>query len=331
MTLTHGGDKEAALTEVALPEATLPEATLPDAVADHPLWRLAPEALRPYVQLARLDRPVGWWLLLLPCWEGSAMASAALRQAPNLWHLTLFFIGAVVMRGAGSTYNDYVDREIDAKVARTRGRPLASGRVSPRAALWFIVAQCLVGLLVLLSFNGYTIALGFLSPLIVLVYPFAKRFTSWPQAILGFAFAYGAMLGWTALTGSLAAPALLLYAAAILWTIGFDTIYALQDVRDDAIAGVRSTARLFGAHVKLAVGGLYAGSALCAALAAHAIGGGVFSYVGVGAYAAHLAWQVSLTRDDAPPGTALTLFRSNRDAGLLLFAGFFAQSLTYLL
>lgn len=306
------------------------EAALPDSQKDHPLWRHAPAGLRPYVQLARLDRPVGWWLLLLPCWESSALASAALHRAPNLWHLTLFFIGAVVMRGAGSTYNDYVDREIDAKVERTRNRPLASGRVSPRAALWFIVAQCLVGLFVLLSFNGYTIALGFLSPLIVAVYPFAKRFTSWPQAILGFAFAYGAMLGWTAITGSLAAPALLLYASCILWTIGFDTIYALQDVRDDAIAGVRSTARLFGAQIKRAVGGLYAGSVICAALAAYMIGGGLFSWLGVAAYAAHLAWQVSLTREDAPPGTALMLFRSNRDAGLLLFAGFFLQSLTAL-
>lgn len=307
------------------------DAALPDSQKDHPLWRHTPASLRPYVQLARLDRPVGWWLLLLPCWESSAMASAALHRAPNLWHLALFFIGAVVMRGAGSVYNDYVDREIDAKVERTRNRPLASGRVTPRAALWFIVAQCLIGLAVLLSFNGYTIALGFLSPLIVLVYPFAKRFTSWPQAILGFAFAYGAMLGWTAQTGSLGAPALLLYASCILWTIGFDTIYALQDVRDDAIAGVRSTARLFGAQVKRAVGGLYAGSVLCAALAIHMIGGGLFCWLGVAAYAAHLAWQASLTQADAPPETALTLFRSNRDAGLLLFGGFFLQSVIYVL
>ncbi len=303
---------------------------LPDAVIDHPLWRHAPENLRPYVQLARLDRPVGWWLLLLPCWESSALASAALHAPPNLWHLTLFFIGAVVMRGAGSTYTDYVDREIDVKVARTRGRPLASGRVSPRGALWFIVAQCLVGLAVLLSFNVYTIALGFLSPLIVLVYPFAKRFTSWPQAILGFAFAYGAMLGWTAQTGSLALPALLLYASCILWTIGFDTIYALQDLRDDAVAGVRSTARLFGAQVKRAVGGLYVGSVICAAFAVYLIGGGLFAWAGVAAYAAHLAWQVSLTEETTPVAVALKLFRSNRDAGLLLFAGFFLQSLIYL-
>lgn len=304
------------------------DTVLPDAVADHWLWRHAPARLRPFVQLARLDRPIGWWLLLLPCWEGSALASAALRQPPNLWHLTLFFIGAVAMRGAGSAYNDYIDREIDAKVERTKGRPLASGRVSPRAALWFIVAQCLVGLAVLLSFNGFTIAVGFLSPLIVLLYPFAKRFTSWPQAVLGTAFAYGAMLGWTAVAGSLGAPALLLYLAAILWTIGYDTIYALQDVRDDTVAGVRSTARLFGEKVQLAVGGLYAGSVTSAALAVHLAGGGAFAWLGVGAYAAHLAWQTAQTREDIATETALKLFRSNRDAGLLLFAGLIAQSLS---
>ncbi len=306
------------------------DVALPDAQTDDLLWRHAPAGLRPFIQLARLDRPIGWWLLLLPCWEGNALASAALHRGPDLRQLFLFFVGAVVMRGAGSTYNDYVDRDIDAQVARTRDRPLASGRVSPRAALWFIVAQCLVGLAVLLSLNGFTIALGFLSPLIVLIYPFAKRFTSWPQAILGFAFAYGALLGWTAQTASLNAPALLLYASAILWTIGYDTIYALQDLRDDAIAGVRSTARLFGAQVRPAVGALYAGSALCAALAAHLIGGGLFAYLGVSAFAAHLAWQTARTRETLPPDTALRLFRANRDAGLLLFAGFFVQSVASL-
>ena len=307
-----------------------PENLLPDAVADHPIWRHTPPALRPFVQLARLDRPVGWWLLLLPCWESSALAAVALREAPNLWQLTLFFIGAVVMRGAGSTYNDYVDREIDAKVERTRGRPLASGRVSEKAAIAFLVLQCLIGLAVLLSFNGLTIALGFASPLIVAIYPFAKRFTSWPQAILGLAFAYGALLGWTARADALGAPALLLYLAAIFWTIGYDTIYALQDIRDDIAAGVRSTARLFGAQVKRAVGGLYALSASCAALAVFTAGGGVFAWAGVVAYAGHLAWQVSQTDETIAPAKALQLFRANRDAGLLLFAGFFLQSLTAL-
>nr|WP_207783237.1 4-hydroxybenzoate octaprenyltransferase [Methylosinus sp. RM1] len=299
---------------------------MPDAVADHPLWRLAPDPLRPYVQLARLDRPIGWWLLLLPCWQGSALAAAALGTPPNVWHLLLFFIGAVSMRGAGSTYNDIVDRKIDAKVERTRLRPLASGRVSLRAAIAFLVAQCLVGLGVLLSFNGFTIALGFASPLIVLIYPFAKRVTSWPQAVLGLAFAYGALLGWTALAGGLGLPAVLLYASAILWTIGFDTIYALQDKRDDTIAGVRSTALLFGAHVRLAVGALYLGSVVFAELALLTADVGGFAQLGLAAYAAHLCWQVYRTNDAATPQVALMLFRSNRDAGLLLFAGLAAQS-----
>ncbi|ATQ69488.1 MULTISPECIES: 4-hydroxybenzoate octaprenyltransferase [Methylosinus] len=294
---------------------------LPDAVAGHFLLRWAPAPLRPFVQLARLDRPIGWQLLLLPCWEGSALASAALGRPLDLLHLILFFIGAVSMRGAGSTYNDIVDRDIDAKVERTRGRPLASGRASLRAAIVFLVLQCLVGLGVLLSFNGFTIALAFASPLIVLIYPFAKRITSWPQAVLGLAFAYGALLGWTAQAGALGWPAVLLYLAAILWTIGYDTIYALQDKRDDVIAGVRSTALLFGARVRLAVGTLYAASALCAELAVLTAHLGVAAHLGVLAYTAHLSWQVSRTGPSVAPATALMLFRSNRDAGFLLFAG----------
>jgi 4-hydroxybenzoate polyprenyltransferase len=300
---------------------------LPDAVADHPLWRHAPESMKPFIQLARIDRPIGWWLLLLPCWESNALAASALHRAPSLLHLALFFVGAVAMRGAGSTYNDLIDREIDAKVERTQGRPLPSGRVTPRVATIFLVAQCLVGLAVLLCFNDVTIALALASPLIVLAYPFAKRVTSWPQAVLGFAFAYGALLGWTALTGALGWPAALLYASAIFWTIGYDTIYALQDLRDDAIAGVRSTARLFGERVQLAVGGLFAASVIFAELATLAAGGGVLAQLGVAAFAAHLGWQTLQTREDASPALALRLFRANRDAGLLLFAGFAAQSL----
>ncbi|HEY8261904.1 MAG TPA: 4-hydroxybenzoate octaprenyltransferase [Methylosinus sp.] len=300
---------------------------LPDAVSDHPILRLAPGPLRPFVQLARLDRPIGWWLLLLPCWESSALASAALGRPLDLLHLALFFIGAVSMRGAGSTYNDIVDRDIDAKVERTRGRPLASGRASVKAAVAFLLLQCLVGLAVLLSFNGFTIALALASPLIVLAYPFAKRVTSWPQAVLGFAFAYGGLLGWTAQAGSLGWPAIFLYLAAIFWTVGYDTIYALQDKRDDAIAGVRSTALLFGARVRLAVGALYAGSVLFAGLAVLSAHLGFPAQIGVLAYAAHLSWQVWRTEPGVAPQTALMLFRSNRDAGLLLFAGLAVEAL----
>jgi 4-hydroxybenzoate polyprenyltransferase len=300
---------------------------LPDAVSGHLILRLAPAPLKPFIQLARLDRPIGWWLLLLPCWQSGALAASALGVAPDFKQLALFFIGAVAMRGAGSTYNDLVDRDIDAKVDRTRNRPLASGRVSVRAATIFLIAQCLVGLAVLLSFNGLTIALALASPLIVLLYPFAKRFTSWPQAILGCAFAYGGLLGWTACAGAFNAPALLLYLCAIFWTIGYDTIYAIQDIQDDARAGVRSTARLFGAHVQGAVGALYALSIIFAQAAMLAAHFGPFAQAGVVAFAAHLFWQTRQISESAPPQLALRLFRANRDAGLLLFAGFFVQSL----
>ncbi|MGC1863390.1 MAG: 4-hydroxybenzoate octaprenyltransferase [Methylocystis sp.] len=300
---------------------------LPDTVSGHAVLRFAPGPFKPFVQLARLDRPIGWWLLLLPCWQGGALAASALGLAPDFKQLALFFVGAVAMRGAGSTYNDIVDRKIDAEVERTRNRPLASGRVSLRAAVVFLVAQCLVGLAVLLSFNGLTIALALASPLIVLLYPFAKRFTSWPQAILGCAFAYGALVGWTARADAFAAPAPLLYLSAIFWTIGYDTIYALQDIQDDARVGVRSTARLFGAHVQGAVGALYALSVVFAQAAMFSAHFGAFAQLGVLAFAAHLFWQTRQIDEAAPPELALKLFRANRDAGLLLFAGFFAQSL----
>jgi 4-hydroxybenzoate polyprenyltransferase len=305
-------------------------AQLPDAVAGHWLLRAAPESWKPFVQLARLDRPIGWQLLALPCWQSGALASAAFALAPDFWQFALFLIGAISMRGAGSTYNDYVDREIDAKVERTRNRPLASGRVSPRAAKLFVAAQCLVGLYVLVSFNLPTIGLALLSPLIVLVYPFAKRFTSWPQAILGCAFAYGALLGWTARVGWLGLPAVLLYASSIFWTIGYDTIYALQDIADDRKAGVRSTARLFGDNVRGAVGALYLLSVLLAQAACSAAHLGIYAEIGVLAYAAHLAWQTLQVTAETPIPLALKLFRANWDAGLLLFAGFLIEALTRL-
>lgn len=300
---------------------------LPDSVVRHPALRFAPAWATAYIQLARIDRPIGWWLLLLPCWQSSALAAAAAGGGPRYLHLLLFLIGAIAMRGAGSTYNDLVDRKIDAQVERTRGRPLPSGRVTPAQAKVFIVVQCVVGLAVLLAFRDpFTIALGFASLLIVLVYPFMKRITSWPQAVLGLAFAWGGLMGWAAVFGSLAAPALLVYAAAIFWTIGYDTIYALQDIRDDAVAGVRSTARLFGDHVRGAVGLMYAISTVLSALAVHLSGVSPLAYAGVAAFAAHCAWQVA-TIAPADKDRALRLFRSNRDAGLLLFAGFLATAL----
>jgi 4-hydroxybenzoate polyprenyltransferase len=230
------------------------------------------------------------------------------------------------MRGAGSTYNDILDRKLDAGVARTQGRPLPSGRVSVRAAALFIVVESLIGLAVLLSFNLFSIGLGIASLALVAIYPLMKRVTSWPQAVLGLAFSWGALMGWAATFGSLALAPVLLYGAAFCWTIGYDTIYAMQDARDDAIMGIRSTARLFGDNVRLGVGLFYVAAALLALLAILAAGGGVVALVGWLAYSAHLAWQISEVRAaDAP--TALRLFRSNRDAGLLLFAGLGLQGL----
>ena len=293
---------------------------LPDAPSGHWADRHAPAALRPYLRLARIDRPIGWWLLLLPCWWSAALAAvAAGRPYPDPWHCLLFLVGAIAMRGAGATYNDIVDRDLDAGVARTRGRPLPSGQVSVKAALVFLAAQCAVGLAVLLQFNGFAVATGFASLVPVAFYPFMKRVTSMPQLVLGLAFAWGGLMGWAAAFGDLAAPALLLYAAAIVWTIGYDTIYALQDIEDDEVVGIKSSARLFGARVRLGIGACY-GLATLALLAALAlIGAGPIAYLGAAAFGLHLAWQVA--RVDRRDGAlALRLFRSNRDAGLILFA-----------
>lgn len=298
--------------------------SLPDASPF--LLRYAPQALHPFIQLARLDRPTGWWLLLLPCWWSSLLAAVARQVPPNPWHLAAFFVGAVAMRGAGSTYNDLVDRDLDAKVERTRNRPLPAGRISASGALIFLIAEALVGLAVLLCFNRLTIALGVSSLLIVALYPFMKRITFWPQAVLGLAFSFGALMGWAAACGSLAPPALLLYLGAVAWTIGYDTIYALQDVSDDMIAGVKSTALRFGGNVRSAIAFFYGLAIVCIALAlvgAHAAK--PFALAGLLGMGAHLLWQVAKL-DPADGGLALRLFRSNRDAGLILLAGLAAQA-----
>ncbi len=297
---------------------------LPDSVRRQLLFRLAPRSAVPFLQLARLDRPIGYWLLVLPCWWASALASLAAHRPPDIAQLALFLVGAIVMRGSGSTYNDIVDRDLDAKVERTRHRPVASGRVSVAAARVFLVAQALAGFAVVTRFNPFTIGLGIASLAVVAVYPFMKRVTSWPQLVLGLAFAWGGLVGWSARFASLAPAALCVYAAAVLWTIGYDTIYALQDARDDPAAGIRSTARLFGSHVTLAVALFYAGSVLLSegalVLAAPPPLAGVFAQAGVVGFAAHLVWQVAgLKRSEVVPESALRLFRSNRDAGLILF------------
>ncbi|UMY17878.1 4-hydroxybenzoate octaprenyltransferase [Methylobacterium organophilum] len=292
-----------------------------DAVAGHWADRIAPARLRPYLRLARIERPIGWWLLLLPCWWSAALAADAAGGAfPHPGHLALFFVGAVAMRGAGSTYNDIADRDLDAKVERTRSRPLPSGQVSTKAAAAFLMLQALIGLAVLLQFNGTAILVGMASLLPVAIYPFMKRVMPLPQLVLGLAFSWGALMGWVALFGRLEAPAYWLYAGTIAWVVGYDTIYAVQDIEDDEIAGIRSSARFFGARIRLAVGlcyGLAAALMLGALVTAKA---GPVALVGLGLFAAHLGRQVLRLHPRDGHG-ALALFRSNRDAGLILFAG----------
>ena len=282
---------------------------------------LAPAWSRPYLRLARLDRPIGSWLLLLPCWWSSALAAVALHQRlPNLWHIALFFIGAFAMRGAGCTWNDIVDRDLDAAVERTRSRPIPSGQVSVMQASLFLVAQSLVGFMVLIAFNAFTVALGIASLAIVVVYPFMKRITYWPQIVLGLAFSWGALMGWAAAFGRLDGPALLLYAGSISWVIGYDTIYAHQDREDDALIGIKSTALLFGTRTKRMLALFYAGAVILLGAAGFTAGGGIIFALGLIAFAAHLTWQIAHL-DIADPNNCLAVFKSDRDAGLILFAG----------
>jgi 4-hydroxybenzoate polyprenyltransferase len=282
---------------------------------------LAPSWTRPYLRLARLDRPIGSWLLLLPCWWSAALAAIAARQAaPSLLHLLLFFVGAFAMRGAGCTWNDIVDRDLDASVERTRSRPIPAGQVRVVQAAAFLVLQALIGFLVLISFNRFTVGLGVASLAIVAIYPFMKRITYWPQIVLGLAFSWGALMGWAAAFGRLDVPALLLYAGSISWVIGYDTIYAHQDREDDALIGIKSTALLFGERTKPLLSLFYALAVVLIAAAGFLAGGGLLFAAGLLAFAAHLAWQV-VRLDIADPDLCLKLFKSDRDAGLILFAG----------
>lgn len=302
--------------------------SLPDSVERQVAFRLTPANWHPFLQLARIDRPIGWWLLVLPCWWSSPLASLSAHQFPAIGHLLLFLIGAIVMRGSGSTYNDIIDRHLDARVERTRGRPVASGRVSVFAARVFLVVLALIGFLVVLQFNVFTILLGIASLAIVAAYPFMKRITSWPQLVLGLAFAWGGLVGWAAQRGSVELPAVLVYAGAIAWTIGYDTIYAIQDARDDPAAGIKSTARLFGRYIRTAVALLFAMSAVLmeAAVVSAGAGANVVAQLGVIGFAGHLGWQVTRI-DPGSPASALRLFRSNRDAGLILFGGLFVAAI----
>ncbi|MBP0615627.1 4-hydroxybenzoate octaprenyltransferase [Jiella mangrovi] len=319
---------------MANPKSSLAEPS--DRVSDAPVYnwvyRMLPKAIWPYAQLARWDRPIGWQLLLWPCWWSAALAPQAVAPSavhtglPSLWHLALFLLGAIAMRGAGCTYNDLVDHEIDDKVARTRSRPLPSGRVSRRQAKIFLVLQALFGFLVLIQFNVFAVFLGILSLATVAIYPFLKRVTDWPQLGLGLAFSWGALMGWAGHWGSLSLAPLLLYAGSILWTIGYDTIYAHQDKEDDALVGVRSTARLFGRHTRLALAVLYLGTIalFLAAFATSGIGpaGGPSwpAYAALAVGAVQMIWQLtSLDIDD--PDQCLVLFKSNTVFGWIIFFG----------
>jgi 4-hydroxybenzoate polyprenyltransferase len=297
-----------------------PDAPLPDAAAGNWVDRNAPPGLRPYLKLARLDRPIGSWLLLLPCWWAAGLAAVQAGAWPNLVHCALFGLGAVAMRGAGCTFNDIIDRDLDKHVARTRNRPLPAGDVTVMQALGLLALLCAIGLAVLLQFNGFTIVLGAASLIVVAIYPFMKRVTGMPQAVLGLAFSWGALVGWSAVFGSLSAAPILLYCAAVFWTIGYDTIYAMQDLEDDAVIGIRSSARTFGAHTQLAIAICYGAAVLLALAAAALAGAGPLAYAGLAAFAAHLGWQAR-TVAGAAPQKALALFRSNREAGLLLALG----------
>ena len=283
--------------------------------------RWAPAVARPYLRLARFDRPIGAWLLLIPCWWSSGLAAIYARAGlPNIWHLVLFFVGAFVMRGAGCTWNDIVDRDLDGRVDRTRSRPIPSGQVSVAGAAAFLVVQALVGLAVLLQFNGFAIATGIASLAIVAIYPFMKRITWWPQIVLGLAFSWGALMGWAAAFGRLDVPALLLYAGSIAWVIAYDTIYAHQDREDDALIGIKSTARLFGPRTRPMLMMFDTAAIVLIGIAGAIAGGGVPFWLGLVVFAAHLAWQIARL-DVGDPALCLALFKSNRDAGLILFAG----------
>ena len=296
-----------------------------DAVRGNWVDRYAPAATRPYLRLSRADRPIGTWLLLIPCWWGLAAASLAHGSftAMHLWIAIGCAMGAWLMRGAGCTWNDVTDRDFDAQVARTRSRPIPSGQVSVTGAIIWMVVQSLIAFAILLTFSFTAIWLGIASLALVCIYPFAKRFTWWPQIFLGLAFNWGAILAWAAATDSVSLAPILIYVAGIFWTLFYDTIYAHQDTEDDALIGVKSTARLFGdntavwlrrflvASVLFFAAGLILalGSAANPLQLAIAIGG-------VWAFGWHMTWQLK-SLDIEDPDTCMRLFRSNRDAGLI--------------
>jgi 4-hydroxybenzoate polyprenyltransferase len=301
-----------------------PEGQVADAVKDNWVDRDAPAATRPYLRLSRADRPIGAWLLYIPCIWGILLAALQTGdfRAWDLWLILGCGAGAWLMRGAGCTWNDITDRKFDAQVARTRSRPIPSGQVTVRGALFWMVAQALIAFCILISFGTPAVLIGIASLGFVAIYPFAKRFTWWPQVFLGLAFNWGALLGWVAHSGRLDWPAVPLYLAGIAWTLFYDTIYAHQDTEDDALIGVKSTARLFGqsspqwlgAFAVLATGLMAV--AIYLALPDATATQRVVAQLGTAGFAAHLLWQMrQLDIDNVP--LLLHLFRANREAGLI--------------
>ena len=302
-------------------------ARVADAAPDNWVDRFAPRAWRPYLRLARADRPIGTWLLFWPgAWALLLAAGSEGRAFPEIHHLILFAIGALLMRGAGCAYNDIVDRDIDAKVARTALRPIPSGAVSVRAAWIFLVALSLTSFVILVQFNLYTIGLGVASLALVASYPFMKRITYWPQAWLGLTFNWGALMGWSAEMGGLAPAAFALYLGGIMWTLGYDTIYAHQDKEDDALIGVKSTALKLGARSRAWVAVFYTLAFANFVLAGALAGMPPPFYVAVGLAGWQLYRQVRRVDFDDPE-SCLKVFRSNRDFGWLLFFALYAGAL----
>jgi 4-hydroxybenzoate polyprenyltransferase len=287
-----------------------------------PLWS------RPYLRLSRLDRPIGSWLLLMPCWWSAALAAGIAHDVSRLpLILVLFLVGAFAMRGAGCTWNDITDRDLDAQVERTRSRPIPAGQVSVPQAAAFLVLQALVGLMVLLQFNRFAVGCGIASLLIVAVYPFMKRITYWPQIVLGLAFSWGALMGFAVTFGRIDAAALALYAGSIAWVIGYDTIYAHQDAEDDALIGIKSTALLFGERTRPALMVFYGLAVMLIGVALALAGAGWMAWLGLAAFAVHLVSQIERF-EIGDPKLCLRIFKSNRNAGLLLFAGLLSDAIS---
>lgn len=291
---------------------------LPDAPSSNWVDRYAPPVLRPWLRLGRFDRPVGIWLLFLPGAMGLAFATPELKAFP--WTtLLLFALGSALMRAAGCAFNDFVDRDIDAKVERTRGRPIPSGQISSKQALLFVAACCLISLFILLQLGTTAIVLGIVSLFLVAAYPFMKRITWWPQAWLGITFNWGFPMAVAAIVGEVTVAAWVFYAGLIFWTIGYDTLYALQDIEDDTLAGVKSSARRLGGHAKTGIVVFYGFAVVLTATGGGLIGVGPLFWLGLLAVSGHLVWQVSRLRLDNS-ALALGLFKSNRDTGLLWVA-----------